>query len=64
MSYTFCEFLNLKNDDVLIWSDDLVAIFLGSLIVISKKFVNMQMNYISSHLSGVEISLQSLSQIY
>ena len=57
MSYTFCEFLNLKNDDVLIWSDDLVAIFLGSLIVISKKFVNMQMNYISSHLSGVEISL-------
>ena len=57
MSYTFCEFLNLKNDDVLIWSDDLVAIFLGSLIVKSKKFVNMQMNYISSHLSGVEISL-------
>ena len=57
MSYTFCEFLNLKNDDVLIWSDDLVAIFLGSLIVISKKFVNMQMNYIYSHLSGVEISL-------
>ena len=57
MSYIFCEFLNLKNDYVLIWSDDLVAIFLESLIVTSKKFVNMQMNYISSHLSGVEISL-------